>query len=174
MISEHDVQMARKSAEVILRRSGVVVREDEYARIQVVDFGLGNIRREGLQLLTMYETGRMAGRILIMTPGQTEPEHWHPSFGDNPGKQEVIRALWGEVRFYLPGKDTLKEGFLVPGKEHLYTMRNEHVLRPGDVLVFEPGTKHWFQAGERGAVFYSFSTLVKDRADGFTDPEVRR
>ena len=149
-------------------------REQALEGIKVVDFGLGNIRVEGLQLLTMFETERMAGRILIMTPGQTEPEHWHPPFGDNPGKQEIIRAYWGVVRFYLPGADTMKKGFLVKGKEHLYTMRNEVTLLPGDTLVLEPGSKHWFQAGAEGAVFYSFSTTVKDGADGFTDPGVVR
>ena len=68
----------------------------------------------------------------------------------------------------------MSEGFLVRGKEHLYTMRREMVLKPGDTLVLEPDSKHWFQAGEMGAVFYSFSTMVKDGADGFTDPNVVR
>jgi D-lyxose ketol-isomerase len=150
------------------------VRQDETGKIEVVDFGLDNIEVEGLQLLTMFETDRMAGRILIMTPDQTEPEHWHPPFGDNPGKLEVIRVFWGEVRFYLPGEDTMEHGFLVKGKEQYYTMRHERVLKPGDTLILEPGSKHWFQAGSHGAVFYSFSTMVKDGADGFTDPSVRR
>lgn len=164
----------KEAAAELLRKSGVPVGEEEYGRIEVVDFGLDNVPVEGLQLLTMYETDRMAGRILIMTPKQTEPEHWHPPFGDNPGKQEIIRALWGTVRFYLPGPDTMKEGFLVEGKEDLYTMRNEKILGPGATLILEPGSKHWFQAGPEGAVFYSFSTMVKDGADGFTDPKVKR
>lgn len=68
----------------------------------------------------------------------------------------------------------MASGFLVRGKEKFYTMRNELVLQPGDTLVLEPGSKHWFQAGEEGAVFYSFSTALRDGADGFTDPEVVR
>ena len=60
------------------------------------------------------------------------------------------------------------------GKEKEYTLRREVILEPGDTLVLEPGSKHWFQAGEEGAVFYSFSTMVKDGSDGFTDPQVIR
>ena len=169
-----EIRKARNEASVLLGKAGIPLQDGEEKNIEVVDFGLGNFTVEGLQLLTMFQTGRMAGRILIMTPNQTEPEHWHPPFGGNPGKQEIIRAFWGEVRFYLPGEDTMASGFLVRGKEKFYTMRNELVLQPGDTLVLEPGSKHWFQAGEEGAVFYSFSTALRDGADGFTDPEVVR
>jgi D-lyxose ketol-isomerase len=174
MISKEEYNNAREQAAVLLKKSGIPVGDSEWERIEVIDFGLGNIKEEGLQLLTMFETERMAGRILIMTPNQTEPEHWHPPFGDNPGKQEVIRAFWGEVRFYLPGEDTMEAGFLVPGNEHHYTLRREVTLMPGDTLVLQPGSKHWFQAGKEGAVFYSCSTMVKDGADGFTDKNVKR
>jgi D-lyxose ketol-isomerase len=174
MITSKELQRAKKRALKILDQAGVQLGQEESGRLEVIDFGLGNLRVEGLQLLTMFQTDRIAGRILIMTPDQTEPEHWHPPFSDNPGKQEIIRAVWGEVRFYLPGKDTMRKGFLVPGKEHLYTMRHERLLAPGDTLVLEPGTKHWFQAGSEGAVFYSFSTMVRDGEDCFSDPRVRR
>lgn len=169
-----EFETARRAAGEIILRSGIPLSEGEIERLEVIDFGLGNLPAEGLQLVTLFQTERMAGRLLVMTPHQTEPEHWHPPFGENQGKQEIIRAFWGEVRFYLPGENTLKLGFLVPGKEQWYTVRHEKVLGPGDTLVLEPGTRHWFQAGGRGAVFYSFSTMVRDGADRFTDPGVRR
>ena len=174
MITETERERARRDAAHLLEKSGIPIGEGEIEKIEVIDFGLGNIQGEGLQLVTMFETERMAGRILIMTPSQTEPEHWHPPFGNNPGKQEIIRAYWGEVRFYLPGEGSISKGFVVKGKEHLYTLHRELILKPGDTLVLEPGSKHWFQAGEEGAVFYSFSTTVKDGSDGFTDPNVLR
>ena len=171
---KEEIEKAREDAAILLKKSGIPLKDGEFEKIEVIDFGLGNIAVEGLQLITMFETDRMAGRILIMTPNQTEPEHWHPPFVDNPGKQEIIRAFWGEVRFYLPGEGDISAGFLLEGKEQYYTMRREVVLKPGDTLVLEPGSKHWFQAGEGGAVFYSFSTMVRDGADGFTNPEVVR
>ena len=70
--------------------------------------------------------------------------------------------------------DTLKKGFIVPGKKDVYTLKNEIILEPGDQLTFEPYEKHWFQAGPRGAVLYSFSTTVRDGLDGFTDPAIQR
>lgn len=174
MISEAIRERAQRDAALLLEKAGLPLGVGELDKIEVIDFGLGNIQVEGLQLVTMFETDRMAGRILIMTPSQTEPEHWHPPFGNNPGKQEIIRAYWGELRFYLPGEGSISKGFIVEGKEHLYTMRREVILKPGDTLVLEPGSKHWFQAGTKGAVFYSFSTTVKDGSDGFTDLEVVR
>jgi D-lyxose ketol-isomerase len=174
MIAGQEYETARRDAAALLERSGIPLHPGEAEKVEVVDFGLGHIRVEGLQLLTIFETDRMAGRILIMTPNQTEPEHWHPPWGENPGKQEIIRAFWGEVRFYLQGEDTMRSGFLVPGREHLYTMRNEQLLSPGDTLLLEPGSRHWFQAGQEGAVFFSFSTTLKDAADRFTDPRVVR
>ncbi len=174
MNSEKDRKRACRDAALLLKKAGIPLAAGEAEKIEVIDFGLGNVRVEGLQLLTMFETDRMAGRILIMTPSQTEPEHWHPPFGDNPGKQEIIRAFWGEVRFYLPGEGEISKGFIPEGKEDFYTLHREVILWPGDTLVLEPGSKHWFQAGEEGAVFYSFSTRVKDGADGFTDPNVIR
>ena len=68
----------------------------------------------------------------------------------------------------------MKEGFVVGGKEDVYTLRHELILQPGDQLTFEPYEKHWFQAGPRGAVLFSFSTTVRDGLDGFTDPAIQR
>ena len=45
---------------------------------------------------------------------------------------------------------------------------------PGEQLIIAPGTRHWFQAGQKGTVLYSFSFTVRDVLDGFNDPEVIR
>ena len=80
MKERDEIRKARNEAVVLLEKAGIPLQYGEEKNIEVVDFGLGNITVEGLQLLTMFQTGRMAGRILIMTPNQTEPEHWHPPF----------------------------------------------------------------------------------------------
>ena len=67
-----------------------------------------------------------------------------------------------------------REGWVPAGKESCYTCRHEVVLKPCDQLTLPPGTKHWFQAREGGAVFYSFSTCVRDGLDRFTDPAIVR
>ena len=37
-----------------------------------------------------------------------------------------------------------------------------------------PDTKHWFQAGDEGAVVSEFSTRSRDECDIFTDQEIQR
>jgi D-lyxose ketol-isomerase len=174
MISKSEQREAQQRAVRMMREAGIQIRDNEIEKIEVVDFGLSQLSVEGVQVFTMVNTDRLAAKVLALFPNQTEPEHWHPQVGNDPGKQETIRHIWGDLRFYVDGPDTLKEGFLVPGKDEVYRLRHEIVLEPGDQLTFEPYEKHWFQAGPRGAVLYSFSTTVRDGLDGFTDPTIQR
>ncbi len=174
MISKSEQTEAQQRAARMMREAGIQVMDNEIEKIEVVDFGLSQLSVEGVQVFTMVNTDRLAAKVLAMFPNQTEPEHWHPKVGNDPGKQETIRHIWGDLRFYVDGPDTLKEGFLVPGKDEVYRLRHEIVLEPGDQLTFAPYEKHWFQAGPRGAVLYSFSTTVRDGLDGFTDPAIQR
>ena len=165
--------VCRESLELI-DKSGVVITDAERSRIEVVDFGLGDLRREGVQIVTLFATDRVSAKILVMLPNQTEPEHWHPPVHDDPGKEEHIRGLWGRCRFYIPGEDTISDGFIVEGKDDVYTLRHEVIVERGDQLELPAGVPHWFQGGPEGAVFYSISTAVRDGLDGFTDPKVVR
>ncbi|CAM4089578.1 D-lyxose/D-mannose family sugar isomerase [Zobellia roscoffensis] len=166
-------EVCKKSLEMI-ETAGLLLTPADRGKITAADFGLSHIKEEGIQILTMFQTGRIAGKILILLPFQTEPEHWHPTVGDDAGKEEVIRAISGELYFYIPGENNMKKGFIVEGKEDCYTMRNEVIMKPGDQLELPAGTKHWFQAGAQGAVMYSFSTTVTDLNDQFTDPSIVR
>lgn len=174
MISKSEQREAQQRAARMMRNAGIQIMDDEIEKIEVVDFGLSQLSREGVQVFTMVNTDRLAAKVLVLFPNQTEPEHWHPKVGNDPGKQETIRHIWGDLRFYVDGPDTLKEGFVVSGKDEVYRLRHEIVLKPGDQLTFEPYEKHWFQGGPRGAVLYSFSTTVRDGLDGFTDPVIQR
>jgi len=174
MISKSEKKAAQIRAARMMREAGIQINDSEVEEIEVVDFGLGQLDIEGVQVFTMVNTDRLAAKVLVLFPNQTEPEHWHLQVGDDPGKQETIRHIWGDLRFYVDGKDTMKEGFLVPGKHDVYSLRHEIVLESGDQLTFEPYEKHWFQGGSRGAVLYSFSTTVRDGLDGFSDTEIER
>ena len=174
MISKSEQREAQHRAGRMMREAGIQIMDNEIDKIDVVDFGLSQLCIEGVQVFTMVNSDRLAAKVLVLFPNQTEPEHWHPKVGDDPGKQETIRHIWGDLRFYVAGPDTLNEGFVVPGKDDVYSLRHEIVLAPGDQLTFEPYDKHWFQGGPRGAVLYSFSTTVRDGLDGFTDPAIKR
>jgi len=166
-------EVCHKSLQMI-EDAGIFLTPEDKEKITAADFGLNDIKKEGVQILTLFETERIAGKILVLLPNQTEPEHWHPTVGDDLGKEEVIRAISGDLRFYIPGKDNMAEGFILEGKDNYYTMRNEVILKPGEQLTLPAGSKHWFQAGETGAVMYSFSSKVTDLMDQFSDPNIDR
>ncbi len=174
MITRTEFRKACEKALKMIEAAGIHLAEEEKTKITTADFGLSRLQEEGIQILTMFDTDRVAGKILVLFPYQTIPEHWHPAVGDDPGKEEIIRAISGDLYFYIPGEDTLKHGFIIVRKEACYTIRHEVVLFPGEQLILQPGTKHWFQGGERGAVLYSFSTKVSDTLDQFSDPDIVR
>lgn len=174
MLKKKEVEVARKKAMEMMIDAGINIGKDEIEKIEVADFGLNDLENEGAQIFTFVNTDRIGAKVIALFPGQTLPEHWHPPVGDDPGKEEIIRVIKGVVRAYLPGKDTLTDGFIPKDKETSYICRNEVVMGEREQIVLEPGTKHWFQAGEDGAVLYSFSTTVRDIKDRFSDPEIDR
>jgi D-lyxose ketol-isomerase len=170
---ERDAVLAQASA--ILTQAGVHVREDEIAGMEVADFGLSEIEISGTQIVTLVDTDRIAAKLLVMLPYQTEPEHKHPPLDVYPGKQETIRCEWGTLYLYAPGDPTPNPQAQPPAhRKHTYTVWHEYVLQPGDQVTFPPNTPHWFQGGPQGAVIWSFSTKAIDVQDIFTDPDVQR
>ncbi|MCU0595342.1 MAG: D-lyxose/D-mannose family sugar isomerase, partial [Desulfobacterota bacterium] len=174
MITRAEQRKAREKAAEMIRKAGIAISDAEAENIEVVDFGLSHLDIEGVQVLTLVQTERISVKVLAMLPNQTEPEHWHPPVGDDPGKEETIRVAAGTVYFYVDGENTFKQGFLVEGKEKYYILRHEIILNPGDQITFQPGEKHWFQARDEGAVMYSFSSVARDALDQFTNPDIVR
>jgi D-lyxose ketol-isomerase len=174
MLTRQLQQIARRQAGEMIGRAGIYVTNQEAESIEVVDFGLSRLHTEGVQVLTLLQTERISVKVLALFPNQTEPEHWHPPVADEPGKEETVRVISGTLYFYIPGENTFKEGFLIKGKEHCYTVRHEIVMRAGDQITLAPGVKHWFQARDEGVVMYSFSTVARDALDLFTDKDIVR
>ena len=154
MISQEEQRQARAYALEQLRAAGVVVRDDEADRIEVADFGLGELAGTGLLLLVYVNTDRYCAKELVMYPGQTCPEHRHPPFDGTPGKEETFRCRRGSVELVVAGERT--------------------TLGPGDQQTIPPDTPHWFRAGPEGAVVTEFSSTSRDDLDVFTDPRIVR
>jgi D-lyxose ketol-isomerase len=171
-ISEHEA--AQKKAAGMIQSAGIQISENEIANIEIVDFGLTDLKKEGAQILTLVQTERISVKIIALFPHQTEPEHWHPRVGDDPGKEETIRVVKGVLYLYIPGANTLKEGKIPKNKDEEYSCRNELVMQVNDQITLTPGTKHWFMAGNEGVVIYSYSTIARDILDKFTDSRVIR
>lgn len=159
----------------MLCAAGIVLTQDEAAQIEVADMGLGRLANEGLQLITYVNTDRYCAKELVILPGQTCPEHRHPSIQGEPGKQETFRCRWGEVWLYVEGAPTEKIHAAIPPQSHShYTVTHEIVLRPGEQFTIPPNTLHWFQAGPGGAIVSEFSSRSRDEYDVFTNPNIRR
>jgi D-lyxose ketol-isomerase len=174
MILRSRVRELQQRAALLLDRAGIRLTGEERGRIEVADFGLGAPEREGAQIFTFVQTNRYAAKVIALLPGQTLPEHWHPPVGDDPGKQETIRVAWGTLYVVLAGPPVPLRATVPPGKESVYTVRHEVVLGPAGSRTFQPSETHWFQGGPEGALFYSFSSVVRDALDGFTDPAIER
>jgi D-lyxose ketol-isomerase len=175
MISTEQLQSIRERAQQYLDQAGIVLTAEESAAIEVADFGLSDIERSGLQLVVYINTERCCAKELVLFPRQTCPEHRHPPIGDDPGKEETFRCRWGTVYLYVEGEPSAQPAGRPPaGREASYTVWHEVVLRPGEQYTIWPNTKHWFQAGDEGAVVSEFSTRSRDEFDIFTDPEIQR
>lgn len=175
MITQGEFAAAQRRAGALFARAGIVLTPEERAGIEVADFGLSDLERQGLELVTYVNTERVCAKELALFPRQTCPEHRHPPVDGAPGKEETFRCRWGEVFLFVPGAPTDNPGARPPveASDH-YTVFHEIRLRPGDQYTIPPDTLHWFQAGDEGAVVSEFSTRSRDEFDLFTDPAVGR
>ncbi|MDX9710588.1 MAG: hypothetical protein RBT64_13640 [Trichloromonas sp.] len=156
----------------ILDRANIVLTQEEKKRIEVVDFGLGQIKHIGLQIHTYVNTERVCAKELVLLPYQTCPEHLHPDTPYGKGKEETFRCRQGIVYLYVEG--TANAVLLAKTPNTKITVFHEVILKPGMQYTIMPGTKHWFQAGESGAIITEFSTRSTDEYDIFTDDRIKR
>jgi D-lyxose ketol-isomerase len=166
---------AREEALALFSRAGIVLTPEEVGAVEVADFGLGRLRKLGLQLVTYVNTERCCAKELVLLRRQTCPEHLHPKVGGYPGKEETFRCRWGIVYLYVPGEPARSPRAEVPaGYGRYLSAWREIELRPGQQWTLPPETLHWFQAGDEGAVVSEFSTRSMDEHDVWTDPNIRR
>jgi D-lyxose ketol-isomerase len=175
MISGRQYQEVVTRSAGMLRAAGITITAEEQARFEVADFGLGELEKTGLEIITYVNTERCCAKEIIMFPRQTCPEHRHPSVAGQPGKEETFRCRWGTVYLYIPGEAAANPASKPPaGSEAYYTVAKEVCLKPGDQYTLMPDTPHWFQAGPEGAIVSEFSTRSTDENDIFTDPRIAR
>ena len=165
------VQEMEKRAREYFEKAGITVLESE--AVEVSDFGLNDIENVGLQLCVYINTERVCAKEMVLFPYQTCPEHKHVETAGNQGKEETFRCRYGKVYLYVEG-DGKKEDIhgRLPATDT--TVYHEIILNPGEQYTIMPGTLHWFQAGDEGAVISEFSTKSTDETDVFTDSKIVR
>jgi D-lyxose ketol-isomerase len=170
MIESNAIEAARAESLRLIGEAGIVLTPLEAARIDVTDFGLGDVRVTGVQSLTYVNTNWVCAKELVLLPRQTLPEHMHRL----PGKEETFRCRWGKAYLYVPGEAAVKPRATPPrARRQTYTAWHEIVLTPGEQYTVPQGTQHWLQGGDAGAVVSEFSSAAHDELDVFTDPEIR-
>ncbi|MFK7696200.1 D-lyxose/D-mannose family sugar isomerase [Paenibacillus sp. HJGM_3] len=175
MTKRSEIESARQRAAGLLKQAGIVLTEAEQQGIEIADFGLNDLERQGLELVTYINNDRYCAKELVLFPGQTCPEHKHPPVGADPGKLETFRCRLGRVLLYVEGEPASPiKGIIPSGSEPYYTVFHEVELLPGEQYTIPPGTLHWFQAGDEGAIVSEFSSTSRDEFDIFTDPRIRR
>lgn len=168
-----DFELRVETALEFYKKAGIVLTEQEKKNIEVADFGLDNIEKVGLQLLTYINTEKVCAKEMVMTAGQTCPEHKHVPTNGMSGKEETFRCRFGKAYLYVSGKGQ-KESVKAKMPETDVSVFHEVVLNPGEQYTIMPETLHWFQAGEDGAIISEFSTRSTDETDVFTDKRIVR
>ena len=156
--------------------SNINFTDYEIENIEYADFGLNHIETEGLNLIVYVNENGYCAKEMVLLPNQTCPEHLHPDKFGKKGKIETFRCRKGEVYLYVEGERNVGElsAKIPEGKAEYYTVFHEVQLLPGEQFTIPSQTKHWFQAGEEGAIISEFSTTSYDELDEFTDIHVVR
>lgn len=177
-MKREEINKVRANALGYYEKAHIILTPREEANIEVADFGLNDIYNTGLQIVTYVNTDLCCAKEMVLFPHQTCPEHVHvpiESIGYK-GKEETFRCRYGRVYLYVEGGEAARNPkAIVPyGSEEWYTVWHEIELHEGEQYTLFPNTKHWFQAGEEGAVISEFSTKSYDEFDVFTDPNIKR
>ncbi|TDO94132.1 D-lyxose ketol-isomerase [Halanaerobium saccharolyticum] len=176
MLNSEKLTELRKKTINYFDKAHIVLTEQEKKNIEIADFGLNDLKRTGLQLVTYVNNDRYCAKEMVLFPDQCCPEHKHPAREDGePGKRETFRCRYGKVYLYVDGESSGDLSTNPPaGEEEYFTVSKEIVLNPGEQYTIDPNTLHWFKAGEVGAVVSEFSSNSEDESDIFTDPRIKR
>ena len=87
MISKKQFEEAQSRAANFLEKAGIVLTGKERQKMEVADFGLGNLEHIGLEVIVYVNTKRVCAKELVMFPDQTCPEHIHPTRNGISGKE---------------------------------------------------------------------------------------
>src|SRR5665213_3787601 len=106
MLTQAEITARQQEAAARFQEGGILITEREKTEIEIADFGLSDFASIGLGVLVYVNTDRVCAKELAMWPGQTCPEHRHPTINDVPGKEETFRCRAGSVYVYVPGEPT--------------------------------------------------------------------
>ena len=154
----------------LFNRSGFPVTDAEWKAMEISDFGLGNLRSEGFAFIDILRSERLRITLIALLPNQALPQHVHPPYEGEQGKEETLRVLSGQTKVYIKGEATDSDMLIPSGKEPFYTARQQVCLNPGEQYTVPPDIEHWFQGGPEGSVNICFQNRVDENKNHFCDP----
>jgi len=173
MINKVEYENAVKKTIDYFKKAGIKITEEEKLKIEVVDFGLSNLKEVGLQILTYVNTERVCAKEMVLFPYQTCPQHKHIDSEKAKGKEETFRCRKGKVFLYIEGEGKREDikGKIPPTDVKVF---KQIELNEGEQYTLFPNTWHWFQAEKNGAIISEFSTMSTDETDMFLDERIKR
>ncbi len=177
MITKQEYDESVRYVADAFEKAGIKITDEERSNIEVADFGLSDLENVGLQLLVYVNNPRYCAKEMVLRPFQTCPEHLHPDGVENgvpyEGKQETFRVRKGLCYLYVSGEGK-QEDIKAKMPRTKVTVFHEIELHEGEQYTVVPNTRHWFQAGEEGAIVSEFSTCSRDDTDIFEDERIVR
>ena len=117
----------------------------EFADLEISHhYGIESFHEHGLTMITVVNR-EYCKKILILLPGQAHPEQYHKK------KEETFHVLWGSGMIRLDGVTD--------------------AMKPGDVFVIQPGTRHFFSS-ENGIVLEEISSTHYADDSYYTDESI--
>lgn len=177
MVTKKEYEEAVKYTLKVLEEAGIKLTEKEKENVEVADLGLGMLEKVGIQIITYINTEKCCAKEMVLRPFQTCPEHIHLDGVENgvpyEGKEETFRVRRGVCYLYVEGEGSV-ENIHARLPETPVTVFHEIILNEGEQYTLLPRTRHWFQAGEKGAIISEFSTKSRDESDVFEDKRIVR
>lgn len=177
MITKKEYEEAVKYTLKVLEEAGIKLTGKEKENVEVADLGLGMVEKVGIQIITYVNTEKCCAKEMVLRPFQTCPEHIHLDGVENgvpyEGKEETFRVRRGVCYLYVEGEGRV-ENIHARLPETPVTVFHEIILNEGEQYTLPPKTRHWFQAGEEGAIISEFSTKSRDESDVFEDKRIVR
>jgi sialic acid synthase SpsE/quercetin dioxygenase-like cupin family protein len=119
----------------------------EFADLEISHhYGVERFHEHGLTMITVVNR-EYCKKILILLPGQAHPEQYHER------KEETFHVLWGSGVIRLDGV--------------------EQRMKPGDVIVIKPGTRHYFRTDD-GVIVEEISSTHYVDDSFYTDEAIQR
>ncbi len=150
------------------------LRGDEF---WISDFNLNQFMTAGMAgifwIINMDH--KFTGVEMFLLPGQSIPEHWHVATENASAKFESGHVRYGSITLFTEGSPLPDVEDRIPYfQRDIVKARKEQVLNAGDVGFTEKKEeRHWFIAGQEGAIITEYASAHDGEGVRFTDPTIK-